>query len=210
MSNETRRGKPRLVSLEPRFKTIPPRADIPLVSVTLSPPVRVAALVGALVLTGIAAFVLFLGRGVLGGDETAAVSSSPVPTKTAQPHAATSPKPVAKPRVVPKPRVASGFPVKIDRALRYNRVVVVAVTVPGAPVDALVRQEARAGAKAGRAGFVALSAANERAVSSLVAKTGVLPAPAVIVVKRPGVVTSTFSVVDAGTVTQAVAQARQR
>jgi TPP-dependent indolepyruvate ferredoxin oxidoreductase alpha subunit len=110
---------------------------------------------------------------------------------------------------VRKPRVASGFPTKIDHALRYSRVVVVAVTVPGAPVDALVRREARAGADAGRAGFVALSAANERAVSALVAQTGVLPAPAVVIVKRPGVVTSTFSVTDAGTVAQAVAQARR-
>jgi hypothetical protein len=175
---------------------------------TLSPPLRVAALVGALVLTGIAAFVLFLGRGIVGG-ETAAVSTAPTSASTARPRVATSPKPAAKPRAVRKPRVASGFPTKIDHALRYSRVVVVAVTVPGAPVDALVRREARAGADAGRAGFVALSAANERAVSALVAQTGVLPAPAVVIVKRPGVVTSTFSVTDAGTVAQAVAQARR-
>jgi TPP-dependent indolepyruvate ferredoxin oxidoreductase alpha subunit len=108
---------------------------------------------------------------------------------------------------VRRPRVASGFPLEVDHALRYSRVVVVAVTVPGAPVDTLVRREARAGAQASRAGFVALSASNERAVSALVAKTGVLPAPAVVIVKRPGVVTSTFSVTDAGTIAQAVAQA---
>ena len=50
---------------------------------------------------------------------------------------------------------------------------------------------------------------NERAVAALVAKAGVLPDPAVLVVKRPGVVTTTFSVTDAGTIAQAVAQARR-
>ena len=81
--------------------------------------------------------------------------------------------------------------------------------MPGAAVDRIVRREARAGAAASRAGFVAISATNERAVSGLIAKTGVLPAPAVVVVKRPGVVETTFSVTDAGTIAQAVAQARR-
>ena len=82
--------------------------------------------------------------------------------------------------------------------------------MPGAAVDSIVRREARAGAKAARAGFVAISATNERVVSGLVAKTGVLTAPAVVVVERPGVVATTFSVTDAGTIAQAVAQARAR
>jgi hypothetical protein len=56
---------------------------------------------------------------------------------------------------------------------------------------------------------VPLSAANERAVSALVAKTGMLPDPAVLVVKRPGVAVATFSVTDAGTIAQAVAEARR-
>lgn len=173
-------------------------------SVTLAPPARVAALVGALVLTGLAAIVLLVGRGVLGGDDTAAVTPTPV-TKPAATAKATS-KPAA---ARAKPRVSSGFPAKIDHALRYSRVVVVSVSMPGGAVDAIVRREARVGAKASRAGFVALSATNERAISSLVAKTGVLSAPAVVIVKRPGVVATTFSVTDAGTIAQAVAQARR-
>jgi hypothetical protein len=175
------------------------------VSVTLTPPTRIAALVGALVLAGLAAIVLLLGRGALGGEETTAAVTVPVPKSTAR--ATATPKPAAAPR--PKPRVQSGFPSKIDHALRYSRVVVVSVSMPGAAVDALVRREARAGAKASRAGFVAISAANERAISGLVAKTGVLPAPAVVIVKRPGVVATTFSVTDAGTIAQAVAQTRR-
>ena len=173
-------------------------------SVTLNPPTRIAALVGALVLTGVAAVALLLGRGALGGAETEAVTPLQKPAARAE----TTPKPVAAQRA--KSRVASGFPATIDHALRYSRVVVVSISMPGAAVDAVVRREARAGAKASRAGFVAISATNERAVSGLVAKSGFLPAPAVVVVKRPGVVATTFSVTDAGTIAQAVAQARRR
>ena len=175
-------------------------------SVTLTPPTRIAALIGALVLTGLAAIVLLLGRGMLGGGETGAAVTPTQVTKPAA-RATAPPKPAAAPR--PKPHISSGLPAKIDHALRYSRVVVVSVSMPGGAVDAIVRREARAAAKTSRAGFVAISATNERAVSGLVAKTGVLHAPAVVIVKRPGVVATTFSVTDAGTIAQAVAQARR-
>jgi len=81
--------------------------------------------------------------------------------------------------------------------------------MPNAAVDAAVRTEARAAAARSRAGYVAISALDERLVQSLVAKTGVLPAPAVLVVKRPGVVTATLSVADRETIAQAVVQARR-
>jgi hypothetical protein len=183
------------------------RVPIPTpVSLTVTPPVRLAVLIGALVLTGLAAVVFFVGRGAV-GDDVSATSTTPTPTAPRT----SSPPETSKPRVAkPKPtRAASGFPPRIDHALRYNRVVVVSVAMPGAPVDAIVRREARAAAKAGRAAFVPVSALNERAVSGLVAKAGVLPDPAVVIVKRPGVVVSTFSVTDAATIQQAVAQARR-
>ena len=171
-------------------------------SLTFSPPTRLTALIGALVLTCLAAVVFTLGRGKLAGDE---------PMATSTPVARTTQKPagVKAPAAKPKSRVASGFPPRIDHALRYNRVVVVSVSMPGAAVDAVVRKEARAAARATRAAFVPVSALNERAVSGLMAKTGVLPDPAVVVVKRPGVVVATFSVTDAGTIAQAVAGARR-
>ena len=174
-------------------------------SLTLNPPTRLTVLVAAVVLTGLAAVVFVLGRGTLG--EEPSVSASPAPMAKPAPSVAAKPKPAAAPRA--QARVPSGFPSKIDHALRYNRVVVVSVSLPGAAVDAVVRRQARSGAKAARAGFVAISAANERAISGLVAKTGVLPAPAVVIVKRPGIVSATFSVTDAGTIAQAVAQARR-
>ena len=178
-------------------------------SLTLHPPARLAAPVGALVLTGLAAVVFLLGRGALGSDSTPA--AVPAPTVTSKPAApsATTPKPHAAAKPVKPARVASGFPTRIDHALRYSRVVVVSVSIPGAAVDGVVRSEARSAARATRAGFVAISALNERAVAGLVAKTGVLPEPAVVIVRRPGTVAATFSVTDAGTIAQAVAEARR-
>jgi hypothetical protein len=178
------------------------------VSLTVSPPTRLTALVGALLLTCLAAVVFLLGRGALAGDGTAATTSTPVVhTPQTVPKANSAKAPAAKAKT--KPRVASGFPPRIDHALRYSRVVVVSVSMPGAAVDAVVRKEAREAAKAAHAAFVPVSALNERAVSGLMAKTGVLPDPAVVVVRRPGVVVATFSVTDAGTIAQAVAEARR-
>ena len=176
-------------------------------SLTFSPPTRITALVGALVLTGLVAVVFLLGRGALASDEPVTASTTPVVRTPPR----TTPKPtgVKASANKPKPRVASGFPPRIDHALRYSRVVVVSVSMPGAAVDRFVRSEARAAAKATRAAFVPVSALNERAVAGLMAKAGVLPDPAVVVVRRPGVVTATFSVTDAGTIAQAVAEARR-
>jgi hypothetical protein len=174
------------------------------VSLTLTPPTRIAALVGALVLTGLAAVVFLVGRGAVGG-ESSVDSTAPI-VKTAP--RVTPPKATTRPAAA-TPRAVTGFTAKIDHALRYSGVVVVSVSMPGAAVDRVVNREARAGAKASHAAFVSISAANERAVSGLVAKTGILPSPAVVIVKRPGVVATTFSVTDAGTIAQAVAQARQ-
>jgi hypothetical protein len=172
------------------------------VSLTLSPPTRVVALVGALVLTGLAAVVFLLGRGAISGSASPS-ATAPITHSTLR----ATHRPAAKPK--PAQRQPSGFPAPVDHALRYGKIVVVSVSIPGAPVDAQVRSEARAGAAASRAGFVRLSALNERAMAQLMAKTGVLPDPAVLVVKRPGTVVATFSVADAGTIAQAVAEARR-
>ena len=205
---QKRRGSPRLFSFLGSVKPSEARADTDSVSLTLHPPARVAALVGALVLTGLAAVVFLLGRGALGSD-SAPAAPAPVVTSKPTPSSATTPKPHPAAKAAKRARVASGFPARIDHALRYSRVVVVSVSIPGAPVDRVVRSEARSAARASRAGFVAISALDERAVGGLVAKTGVLPDPAVVIVKRPGTVAATFSVADAGTIAQAVAEARR-
>jgi hypothetical protein len=183
------------------------------VSVTLSPPIRIFAFAGVLVAVGLVAFFFVMGQSTSEPD----LSSAPAvtrPTTKPEPTTAAPAKPAA-PRTAParRPRATtlppSGLPLPVHRALRRNKVVVVAVYMPGASVDSFVRAEARAGARAGRAGFVPLSALSERLVQPLVAKTGVLPDPAVVVLKRPGVVAATLGVTDSETVAQAVAQARK-
>jgi hypothetical protein len=179
------------------------------VSLTLPQPTRLVALVAALVLTGLAAIVFLLGRGALGGESAAPTAPVAHATRSAIHKPAATHPTKAAPKPAPKPHVSSGFPARIDHALRYSRVVVVSVSMPGAAVDAQVRSEARAGAKASGASFVRLSALNDVAMSELMAKTGVLPDPAVVIVTRPGSVVATFSVTDAGTIAQAVAEARR-
>jgi hypothetical protein len=178
------------------------------VSLTLSPPIRVFALLGVLVATGVAAFV-FLVASPQGEAEP--IASKTPPTRPAQ---KTKPAPKAPARQTPTRPAArqtkSGFPAPVDRALRHNRVVVVAVYMPGAGVDSIVRREARAAAISAHAGYVPISALSERLVRPLMARTGVLPDPAVVVVKRPGVVTAMLSVADRDTIAQAIVQAKKR
>jgi hypothetical protein len=175
---------------------------------TMSPPVRVFALVGVLVAVGLAAFVFLMGRSD-GGSVATSTQPLVLATEDTTPVKPTAPVTtrVQKPRQVTAP--SSGFPLPVDRALRRDSVVVLMVYMPHASVDSLVRAEAKAGARVSGAGFVAVSALSERLVRTIVAKTGVLPDPAVVVLRRPGVVTATLSVTDRDTIAQAVAQARR-
>jgi hypothetical protein len=177
------------------------------VTVTISPPIRIAAALGAIVAVALGLWLFLLGRSASMDDGSA---SPPVVH-----HVVPKPAPHATRTTAPKPKVtqfhtpASGFPQAVDRALARHPVVVVAVYLPGSSVDALVRKEARAAAIASHAGYVAISAANEQLAGELLAKTGVLPDPAVVVVKRPGTVATTFGVTDRDAVAQAVALARR-
>lgn len=175
---------------------------------TLSPPVRVFAILGVLVAVGLGAFFFVLGSAA---SETVDTPTRPLARTATEPNATPRPTGPATRSRAPQTTVVtpSGFPVPVHRALRRNRVIVVVVYMPGASVDAVVRREARAAASSTRAGFVALSATSERLMRPLVAKTGVLPDPAVLVLKRPDVVVATLSVTDRATVAQAVAQARR-
>jgi hypothetical protein len=176
-------------------------------SLTLSPPIRVFALLGVLVATGVAAFVFLVARPQ--GDAEPIASKTP-PTTPAQKTKPATKVPARQTPTRPAARqTKSGFPAPVDRALRHNRVVVVAIYMPGARVDAVVRREARAAAILSRVGYVPISALSERLVRPLIARTGVLPDPAVVIVKRPGVVTTTLSVTDRDTIAQAIAQAKR-
>lgn len=172
---------------------------------TLSPPVRVAALVAALALTGLGAFVFLLGGRA--GQDDAGATTAPATKPATQ--LRTTPTTASKPTIArKKPALAPDLPRPVALAFRNRQVVVVAVYVPGSAVDANVRSEARAGARMAVAGFVPISASSENALTKIVAKAGILPAPAVVIMRRPGIAVTTLGVVDRQTVAAAVAQAK--
>ena len=128
---------------------------------------------------------------------TTPVTTTPVPTK---PH--------SQP-VTPSKLNTHGLPVPVVQALRKHSVVVVALYMPNAQVDATAALEAQAGAKATGAGFVAIDVFHQRSGTAILRKLGVFDTPAVLVVKRPGRIDSEFKgFVDRDVVAQAVAEAR--
>ena len=190
----------------------------------LSPPVRIFALVAALVAVGGALAMFMLGRGssepipVAPPAPAPATAKADAQTKAAAPKAApakpakAAAKPAARPAAAAPPKnpplEPSGLPAAIDVALRSHEVVVVSLYVPGARVDALATDEARAGAALGGAGFVALNVLEEKTAKPLLEKLGTLEDPSLLVVKRPGEVALRLSgFVDRDTVAQAAATA---
>jgi hypothetical protein len=149
----------------------------------------VAGLVAVLALAG---GLLFLSRG------QSATPAAPVikplhPVKHPR-HASAGVKTKAKAATAKKlPAVIDGMPSALALALRSNSVVVVALYAPDSSVDAMARDEARQGAAAAGAGFVALDVSNEKVAAPLTslltggatAADRVLDDPAVLVFQAP-------------------------
>jgi hypothetical protein len=99
--------------------------------------------------------------------------------------------PAPKPKPKPKPPVAAnGLPTPLDELLHTHRVVVVALYDGEVASDKIARDEAHAGAVDAGAGFLGVNVLDERVSSPLTALAGngtLLPAPGILVYKRPGV-----------------------
>jgi hypothetical protein len=177
------------------------------VALTISPAVKVFALVGVLV-------ALIMGGAffVMGGSETAAAEPLPaLPSKAKRTAAAVDarvkkpsapavkpkPKPKTSAKAAPKPATkrntpprvaANGLPVSITRALATHEVVVVSLYGGGWKIDPMARDEASAGARAAGVGFVALDVASAgSAADALMLKFDtVFRAPAVLIFRRGG------------------------
>ena len=184
----------------------------------LSPQVRIFALVAALALVGGLLFVYMSGRGAVAEPELAAPLPAAAVGKKAKAPAVNKtvvPKPKAKAPVkaaAPKkvvPRIPpTGFPLAVDRALARHKVVVVSLVVPGAHVDKLAAGEAKAGAKLGGAGYLALNVLNEKVAHAVLAKLEGVEEPSLLVLKRSGeVVLALEGFVDRETVAQAASNA---
>jgi hypothetical protein len=201
------------------------------VNLSLSPQIRLVALVGALAAALMLAGFFFMTRSQADASAEPMLvpaHAEPAPTaakrvvKTAEPKPvakrATSAQPAAKAvgRAVRKPAAAkpavaaNGLPMAIVDALRKHRVVVVSLFVPRARVDEMALREASAGATAAGAGFVALNVLHEAKARPLATKLGVVETPALVVYRRPGdVFVQLDGFVDHDTVSQAVANAAQ-
>ena len=199
----------------------------------LSPQVRIFALVAALAVVGGLLFIYTAGRGSGAESELADPPVAAVVAKQAKApaaHKTTAPKtsapkakaskaqvpanPAAKPAAKPAPKKVvpkippTGFPLAVDRALARHKVVVVSLVVPGSHVDELAAGEAKAGAKLGGVGYLALNVLNERVAHSVLAKLNGAKEPSLLVLKRSGeVVLSLEGFVDRETVAQAAANA---
>jgi hypothetical protein len=143
----------------------------------------------------------------------AATQPSTATTPVSTP-AQTTPAPSKAPThaVTPAPAKLNthGLPVKVALALRKHPVVVVSLSSPHSGVDQIASAEAQAGANEMGAGYVNLNVNRQRPGTAALRKLGVFNTPAVLVVKRPGLVYSEFkgSFVDRDVVAQAVADAR--
>ena len=111
-------------------------------------------------------------------------------------------------REAPAPKHARSV-VALTRELERHGVAVVALYVPDSAVDRMAIREARAGAAAAGAGFLALDVSNERAIAPLADRFGLrsaneLVVPATVVFRRgPEVVTKFSGFADREIVAQA-------
>lgn len=183
------------------------------------PRLRVVGLAAGLAVLALAAGFFLLSGGQ--DSSTAATAQTIVPlSKRSHPkvgkhaakpvaHKPASKKPVRKKPAVKKPVVSEdGLPGALAAALASHRVVVVSLYAPNVELDDMALREARAGAAASGAGFVALDVLNESQSKPLTKKLGVLEDPAVLVFRRPSEVVIRFSgFADKQTVAQAARNA---
>jgi hypothetical protein len=200
------------------------------VGVTVSYPVRIAAICGLVGALAIGGGLMVLGRngssatrkpivikhhpfgpGVAKHARAGATGRSV--TGHATKHSATKAPTVKVRHPVAQPSVdqaafAAGLPLSLARALARHSVVVIEIYDPQSEVDAIAYAEAQAGAQDAGAGFLPLSVLGGD-VSKLTQKFGeVLPDPGLLVYTRPAALALRINgFVDRDTVAQAAANA---
>jgi hypothetical protein len=192
------------------------------VTFTLSPPVRIAALIGVLAAVLIGGGMTMLGRGgeteavahainphPFGMKKTpAAATPAKKPAVTAgKPNATAVAPPVRKTPTRPSAAVVAleaGLPLPIAKALGQHSVVVVSLYNPYSQVDGIAFAEARAGARLAGVGFVPLNVLSRAEVGKLTELLGLLPNPGLLVYVRPSTLAAKLSgFADKETVAQA-------
>jgi hypothetical protein len=190
-------------------------------ALTVSAPVRIAAICGLL-----ATVLIFGGLRLLGGgggsdsvSEPKIIRHHPFGSGVTNTPAPTTDKPAAKPKkhVAPKPTIdlaaikaarAAGMPESLAQAFGRYRVVVVSLYDPYSQVDGTSFAEAKAGASLAGVGFVPLNVLSQRDVGKLTEQLGLLPDPGVLVYLKPGTLAAKIAgFADKETVAQAAANA---
>jgi hypothetical protein len=201
------------------------------VNLTVSPQIRILALVGLLAALGLGASMFVFGGHSSKTETTAAVTTATTPahqhTTPAKPAThATKPQTAAKhhrhaakPKVKAKPKptafrgnpVYAQLPQPLQWQLAHHKVVVVSLYNPRADVDAISVAEAHAGAVDAGAGFLLVDVLDNKVAGILTALLpggGLLPDPGVLVYKAPGdVVIRLDGFNDRATVAQAATNA---
>ena len=182
-------------------------------NLTVSPQIKILALVGLLAALGLGASMFVLGGHSSKTETTAPVTTAvqqhttptpvkpstttPAPTKHATKPTATKThhRHVTKPKTKPKPtafhgnKVYAQLPLPLQWQLAHHKVVVVSLYNPSANVDAISVAEAHAGAVDAGAGFLLVNVLDNKVAGILTALLpggGLLPDPGVLVYKAPG------------------------
>jgi thiol:disulfide interchange protein len=164
-------------------------------NLTVSPQMRIVALVGLIAVLGLGVSAVLLGRKGASSSANEPVPVQAVPKKV-RPEAAVPSKPVrpavtpSRPQIQPAVQTAlrAGLPPEIARAFARHDVVVVELYSEDAVLDRQALAEADAGARTAGAGFVAVNvtAVKDATTRALALKHEVLHAPTLLVFRRPG------------------------
>jgi hypothetical protein len=191
---------------------------------TISRPVQIFALVAVVAIAGGGAMLMMKPKHaapapvVVTKPAAAPVSAAPAATataskpvgarRTAAPAVPVAGPTVTTPKAAPKSVVgANGLPLTIDAALKKHAIVIVSIFDPESSTDAISYAEAKAGANDARVGFVGVSLLDNpiaAALTSALPSGGLLPAPGVLIYRRPGTLVQR---IDGFTDRDAVAQA---
>jgi len=186
------------------------------VELSISPQMRVVALVGLLAVLALAGGMMFLTRSQSAAPESELSASelsqalrpvtkakpAPAATPTRTP-AAVAPKPVAKPRPLVN---EDGVPTAIVDALRRSPAAVVALTARGSSIDRMTLAEAQAGARAAGVPYVQIDVLNAQLGRAIARTFGVVEPPATLIYQRP---TALFLKLDGYADSATIAQAAE-
>ena len=185
---------------------------------SISPQMRVVALVGLLAALALAGGMLFLTRSQASAPVSELSASElsqalrPVtkgktaPTRTP---AAVKPAVQVKAAVVAKPRPLvskDGVPTAIVDALRRSPAAVVALTARGSQIDRTTLAEAKAGARAAGVPYVEIDVLNAQLGRAIARTFGVVEPPATLIYQRP---TALFLKLDGYADSATIAQAAE-